>query len=166
MNPRKTLFFICLIASTFSLSIGYGLAGRWGWSLISVLMIPAWLFARKHSGSWLPVICLLVSVCLAVIGKQDGASPLLMIFGSGIALAVWDLLLLDAALGKHPANEQSRQYETRHLQALMLSLGLGLAVASVGRLLSLRVPFWGLVLMIAFALFGLDRVWVYLKKPG
>jgi hypothetical protein len=87
-----------------------------------------------------------------------------MICGSGIALAAWDLLLLDAALGSNSSEEQSRQYENRHLQSLVLVLGSGLCVVFLGRSLTLQVPFVLLVLFVALAVFGLDRAWGYIKK--
>jgi len=166
MPSRKIFFIICLGVSVFSLAAGHFIAGQWIWAFIAILIIPAWLFAQKYSDSWLPLICLLVSVCLAVIGKLDGAPPLLMILGSGIALAVWDLLLLNAALGSNSSGEQTRQYEIKHLQSLALALGFGLTVALLGRLLNFRVPFLTLVLFILLTLFGLDHIWGYIKKTG
>jgi hypothetical protein len=126
-------------------------------------MIPAWLFARKYPDSWLPYVCLLASICLAVIGKLTGAAPLFMIFGSGVSLAVWDLLYLDAALESNSSGEQTRQYENKHLQSLTLALGFGVSVAFLGRLLNPQIPFLVMLLFIAFTLFALDRVWSYIK---
>jgi hypothetical protein len=161
---RKVFFITCMIFSVFCLTAGYAVAGQWIGTVAAILMIPAWLFARKHSGTWLPYICLLASVSLAVIGKLTGAIPILMIFGSGITLAVWDLLLLDAALGNNSSGEQTRQYENKHLQSLALSLGFGLSMALLGRLLNFQIPFFVLLLFIVFTLFSLDRIWSYLKR--
>lgn len=95
-----------------------------------------------------------------------GSPPLAMILGSAVALAVWDILLLDSALGNHSLVKQTRQYENAHLQSLMLALGCGLFVTFLGRLSNIQIPFIVLLLLVAFILFALDRVWGYIKKAG
>ena len=95
-----------------------------------------------------------------------GVSPLLMIFGSAMALVVWDLVLLDSAVGNTSVGEQTRQYETRHLRSLLLTLGFGLIATLLGRSLSIQIPFLVLLLFVAFILFALDRIWSYIKKTG
>jgi hypothetical protein len=87
-----------------------------------------------------------------------------MIFAAGVALAVWDLLNLDAALERNSSGQQTRQYEISHLQALTLALGSGLLATFFGRLLNFQMPFIVLMLFIAFSLFALDHVWGYIKK--
>jgi hypothetical protein len=164
MTLRKTLFVICLAVSMLCLVIGYGIAGKWIGALIVIFTGFAWLPARKYPDSGLPFICLAVSVCLAVAGRLTGSPPLLMICGSGFALAVWDLVFLDDALGSNSFGEQTRLYENKHLQALALALGSGLAVTFIGRLLNLQIPFVLLMLLIALSLFGLDRIGSYIKK--
>jgi hypothetical protein len=161
---RKTFFVICLTVSMLCLTAGYGIAGEWIGAAIAIVTGLAWLLARKYPASGLPFICLVVSVCLAVVGRLSGSPPLLMICGSGFALAVWDLIFLDEALGGNSSEEQTRQYESKHLQSLALALGSGLLITFLGRLLNLQIPFVLLMLFIALALFGLDRVGSYIKN--
>ncbi|MBI5953519.1 MAG: hypothetical protein HY865_17835 [Chloroflexi bacterium] len=163
---RKIFFAVCLIALVLCLGAGYELSGQWIGVVISLVTGPAWLFARKYSTSILPLTCLLISVCLAVVGKINGGSSFLMICGSGFALATWDLLLLDGALTNNSSGEQTRQFEIRHLQSLGAALGSGLVVISLGYLIRLQIPFVVLLLSIALVIFGLDRVWGYIKKTG
>src|SRR5271157_5736590 len=118
MPPRKILFFVCMIFSVFCLAAGYSIAGQWIGLWAAILMVPAWLFVRKHPGTWLPSICLFASVGLAVAGQLTGSPPSLMICSSGVALAVWDLLFLDNAMGGNSSGQQIRQYESKHLQSL------------------------------------------------
>jgi hypothetical protein len=164
MAFRKTFFAVCLVVSVLCLASGYGIAGKWIGVAMVIITGLAWLLAQKYLDSWLPHVCLLASVCLAVVGRLTGSPPLLMICGSGVALAVWDLLLLDAALGSNSSGEQTRQYENKHLQSLVLVQGSGLGVVFLGRLLTLQIPFVLLVLFVAVAVFGLDRAWGYIKK--
>jgi hypothetical protein len=166
MFLRKPFFVICLITSVLCLAAGYGIAGKWMGATIALLVGPAWLLARKYPGSQLSYVCLLGSVGLAVAGTLIGSPPLLMIFGSAIALAVWDLLLLDSAVGRNSSAEQTRHYENKHLQALTLALGSGLFAILLGRFLKVQIPFIAWMLFITFILFALDRVWGYIKKTG
>ncbi len=164
MALRKISFAVCMVLSVFCLAAGYGIAGQWIGMIIAITIGFAWLLARKYPASGLPLICLLASVCLAVVGRLTGSPPLLMICGSGFALAVWDLLLLDVGLGSNLFGEQTRQYESKHLQSLILALGLGLFVAFLGRLVTLQIPFVLLLVFIALAVFSLDRAWGHIKK--
>jgi len=164
MPPRKILFFICMILSVFCLAAGYSIAGQWIGALASILMVPAWSFVRKHPNTWLRSICLFASVGLAVTGRLIGSPPSLMICSSGVALAVWDLLFLDNTMGGNSAKEQSRQYESKHLQALTLAVGSGFLVAFLGRLLYLQIPFVVMMLLVVLLLFGFERIWGTIKK--
>jgi hypothetical protein len=163
MNIRKILFFICLIVSMLCLAAGYWITGQLIGEVFTIITVLAWLFARKYPASGLPGICLFASVCLAVIGLFSGSPPLLMLCGSSISLAVWDLLFLDDALKSSSYEGQTRRYEIKHLQSLAVALGCGLIVAFVGRLLNFQIPFIVMMLLVGLIIFGLDRVWVIIK---
>jgi uncharacterized membrane protein YjjP (DUF1212 family) len=164
MALRKIFFIVCLMASVCCLAVGYGFVGQWLGVAVAVMTGLAWLLARKYLTSKLPLLCLLASVCLAVIGVLTGASAGLMIGGAAVALAVYDLLLLDIALKSSSAGEQTRRYETHHLQSLALALGSGLLGVFLGRWLRLEVSFFVVVVFVAVAVFGLARVWGYIEK--
>ena len=164
MSLRKTFFVICQVLSILCLAIGYGIVGHWIGAVIALLAGFAWLLARIYPASGLSLICLLVSVGLAVAGVLTGSLPWLMISGSGFALATWDLLLLDTALGNNASGEQTKRYESKHLQSLALTLGSGLFMAFFGRFLNLQIPFVVLLLFVFLVIFGLDRIWGYIKK--
>jgi hypothetical protein len=164
MALRKTFFVVCLVVSLLCLTAGYGFAGQWIGAVIAIASGLAWLPARKYSASWLPHLCLITSVGLAVTGQLTGTPPLWMICGSAFALAAWDLILLDDALSTHSAGEQSTRYETKHIQSLALALGAGLLVAFLGGMLHLQIPFVAMMLFVALVIFGFDRVWGTIKK--
>ena len=166
MSPRKTFFVICLIASVLCLAAGYGIAGQWIGAMLAILIVPAWLLTRKYPSPQLPLVCLLVTVGFAVVGRLVGSPPFLMIFASAVALAVWDLLVLDSALGNTSDGEQTRRYENRHVQSLALAVGAGLLATLLGSFLRIQMPFIVLMLFIAIILFALDRVWGYIKHTG
>jgi len=152
--------------SVVCLAVGYWIAEKWIGALVAILMGPAWLFARKNTDPWLPFICLLASVGLAVAGRLCGAPYLLMILASALALAVWDLIYLDTALDKNSFGAQTCQYENKHVQSLILALGFGLFVVLLGRFINIRIPFILLMLLISFTLYALDRVWGYITRTG
>ncbi|HMB22952.1 MAG: hypothetical protein ACM33V_09075 [Chloroflexota bacterium] len=164
MAPRKFIFAACLLVSTLCLAAGYGIIGKWAGTVLAVITGLTWLLARKYPASGLPLICLLASVCMAVVGQLTGSPSLLMICGAAVALAVWDLLLLDVALEGTSSDEQTRRYEDKHILSLVLALGSGLVVVVLGRLIILQIPFVMLVLLVALAAFSLDRVWVQIKR--
>lgn len=164
MMRRNILFFACLIILTICLAAGFLVTGQQAGVLIAVSTGIFWYVARKNEFAWLPHLCLLASVSQAVIGVLTGFPPLLAIFSSAMALAVWDLLFLNTALGSTPSGEQTRRYENSHLQSLALAVVFGITAGGLGRLLNLQIPFILLALFAVLILFGLDRVWSYFKK--
>jgi hypothetical protein len=164
MALRKIFFFICLVVSMLCLVAGYIIAGLWIGAVIAIITGLAWLPSRKYPGSWLPHVCLIMSVALAVVGRLTGSPPLLMICGSTVALAAWDLLLIDDSLKGRSFEEKTRRYENKHLQSLALALGCGLMMALVGRSLNFQTPFLILLLFVILVVFGLDRVWGFIKE--
>ena len=164
MSLRKTYFVICQVLSILCLASGYGIVGHWIGTAIALLTGFAWLLARINPASGLSLICLLASVGLAAAGVLTGSPPLLMISGSGFSLATWDLLLLEPALGSNVSGEQTKRYESKHLQSLALALGSGFILTFLGRFLNLQIPFIVLLLFVSLVIFGLDRIWGYIKK--
>ena len=158
---RKTFFVIGVAVSILCLIAGYGIVGEWIGTVIAIITGLAWLFAWKYPSSGLPFICLVVSVCLAVAGRLIGSPALLMICGSGFALAVWDLVFLNNALGRDSLGVQTRQYERKHLQSLALALGSGLLVAFLGRLFNLQLPFNTDAFCCLGHIWAGSRLWLY-----
>lgn len=166
MSLRKVFFVLCLITSVFCLTAGFGIAGWWALAVLSGLLGPGWLLAQKYPGAKLQSVCLLASVGFAVVGILIGSPAIWMVLGATMALAVWDLLLLDAAVGKRSSVEQTRHYENSHLRSLALALSVGLVVSLFGHLISIQIPYVVMLLSSAVLLFALDRVWFHIKKIG
>jgi hypothetical protein len=165
MSLRKTLFGVCLLVSVICLAAGYGISGGWIGVVAAIITAPAWLLARKFPDSGLPFICLLLSICLAVVGILNNAPSMMMICGGGFALAAWDLVFLDYALKSTSSDENTSLYEKNHIQSLALALVSGLLIVFVGRYLRLETPFILMLAFIGLVLFGCVRVWGYIKKP-
>ncbi|MCX6915783.1 MAG: hypothetical protein NT167_22515 [Verrucomicrobia bacterium] len=127
-----------------------------------LLPILALLFSKKLAAAWLPPTCLVSLVCLAAAGLLEGAPTFLMILGATAALASWDLMNLDRSMAGSASSETVRRFEKRHALSLAIALGLGLLMATSGKLFSLQIPFALLILLVLFDLFSLDRVSRYL----
>jgi hypothetical protein len=164
MVSRKILFVLCVVLSILCLAAGYAMVGHWVGAVIVIITGLCWIPARKDLGAWLPHLCLFAFVFLAVVGRLTGSTTFLMVCGSGLALAAWDLFFLDEELKGSTYGEQTRRFENKHLQSLTLALGFGLMAAFVGRLLNFQIPFAILMLFVLMVVFGLDRVWGYTKK--
>jgi hypothetical protein len=164
MALSKTFFGVSVVLSALCLAAGYAVTGQWFGVVIAIMNAPGWVLARKNPASSLPLLCLLVTIGLAAAGCLTGSPSSLMIFSSAAALAAWDLLFLDVAMVSNSHTAQTRQYEIKHLQSLALALGFGLLAAFLGGLLNLQVSFVMLMLFIALVVFGLERVWGYVKK--
>jgi hypothetical protein len=161
---RKILFFICLAILVISQISVYALAGQWIGILCAIGLGFIWLFARKNTGTWLPHICLAASIILTTTGTLTGSYFSLSIIGSGFSLVVWDLLLFGASLKQTTFGDQTRRFENTHLRSLSMAAGFGILAGIIGRSLHLQIPFFLLVLMIIVAIFGLDRVWISIKR--
>ena len=164
MAISKTFFGVSVVLCALCLAAGYAVTGHWFGVALAIMTGPGWVLTRKYPASFPPSLCLSTVIVLAVIGSLTGSPPSLMIFSSAAALAAWDLLFLDVAMVSNSHTAQTRQYEIKHLQSLALALGFGLLAAFLGGLLHLQVSFVMLILFIALVVFGLERVWGYVKK--
>lgn len=185
MNQRRLLLMLALGLQGASLMGGYFLVGNRIGLTLSGLCLLAWLLcwwlaarARRSAFTAVPSVSapmspyasallpigLFVSVGLAACGLLLGAHALAMIVAVASSLAVWDLLAFDLALSLQRPTEQSRRCETNHLRSLALALGSGLLLSGASRLLSLRLPFVIVLLLVAATVFALDRLWAGIEK--
>jgi len=126
-----------------------------------LLTLLLWLLARKRSSAGQLSVALVVSVGLAAAGLFAGVSPLLVSLSATLALASWDLVLLDHTLtsSSNSSAKTITLFENGHYQSLALALGLGLLIAVTGRTIHFQIPLGGMILLVILALFSLDRVW-------
>lgn len=159
MPLRKFLSLVCPMTCASCLAVGYAMAGQWV-ALVAVLIaFLAWLPARQWLSTWLSSSALVVTVSLAAAGLLAGASPFLMILSATLALASWDLVRFDHTLTGGSSAKTVARLEKKHYESLVLALGTGLLVALTGRMIRFQIPFVGMVILVIFVLFSLDRVW-------
>jgi hypothetical protein len=163
MSGRKILSLACPVSCMTCLVVAYVLVGQW-MALLGVLFASlAWLCACQRPSSFLPQGALAVSVGLAVAGLLAGAPPWLMLLSATLALASWDVILLDHALADNPPATTATLFESRHYQSLVVALGLGLLAAIVGRDFRFPLPLGGVIFLVILALFSLERIWRTLR---
>jgi hypothetical protein len=106
-------------------------------------------------------VALVISVVWGAVGLLVDASPVLMILGTTLALASWDLMLLDHTLTScaNASAETIGLFEHRHYQSLALALGLGLLIVIAGRMIHFEIPLGGMIILAILAMFSLDRIW-------
>ena len=166
MSLRKTLFPLCLAASTACLAVAYCLVGRW-WGACAVILPGVFLlFHGKIPGRWLPPACLSSMLCAAAVGLFSGASPHLMLPGAALALAAWDLVYLDRVMAGSGGAHAARRSEMKHARSLALALGLGLLSAEGGIILSIQLPFPVMLLFVILVVFSLSRVFRLLAQEN
>jgi hypothetical protein len=163
MAFRKTLLLLCLVASAACLAVAYCLVGRRGGACAVILPGVVCLFRSRIPGRWLPPAFLSSMFCAAAVGLIAGASPHLMLPGAALALAAWDLMILDRLMTGSGSVHAARRLEMKHARSLFLALGLGLLSAEGGSLLSLRLPFLVMLLLVICVVYSLSRVFRSLR---
>jgi hypothetical protein len=120
-----------------------------------------WLLAYKQPARLPPAMALIISVIWGAVGLLVGATPALMILGTTLALAGWDLILLDQTLTRcaNSSATANSLFEQRHYQSLALALGLGGLIVAAGRMIHVEIPLGGMILLVILAMFSLDRIW-------
>ena len=160
MTSWKVCMYASLAAAAACLGLGWIGAGNLWLALAGIIPFVGMLLARKPSLAWLAPVSLLIFVGLAVLGVFLGASPVWMVVSVVAALAAWDLVNFERAIGKnsHP------HLEIRHLQVLFAALGLGLLAALAGRAVQFSLPFILMLALILLGLYSLDRLSHFLSQ--
>ena len=161
MPLRRILSLVCPMNCAACLAAGYAANGGWIAIAASASTGLMWLLAYKRPASLPPSGALVISVVWGAVGLLADATPILMILSTTLALAGWDLMLLDHTLtGCANSSAQTISlFENRHYQGLALALGPGLLIVIAGRMIHIGIPLGGLIVLTILALFGLDRIW-------
>ncbi len=161
MPLRRILSLACPMICAACLAAGYAANGGWIAVVAGASTGLMWLLVYKRPASWPPSVALVVAVIWGAVGLLVDATPVLMIINTTLALAGWDLMLLDHTLTSctNSSAETISLFERRHYQGLALALGLGLLIVIAGRMIQFEIPLGGLIILAILAMFSLDRIW-------
>lgn len=154
---QKILLLLSPALSSLCLAIGYQQFGAWA-ALVGLFTFLFWLAARRWKTLWMASLGLAAAVTAAVYGLAHGAALIWMLPGAALALASWDLTLLDARLANHPPGATLDALIKTHYAVLLPALGLGLLVVALGQLIRFQIPFFFMLVLVALAYFSLNRL--------
>jgi hypothetical protein len=137
------------------IAAGYLMAGAW--VIIPILLGLAFLcfFAGRASRPRGASTMLIGVVSVAAFGVTAGLSFSLMLTGTVIALASWDLLLLGGDLDRVEKGDGNSRWEVDHLRLLAIALVVGWILATLSLAVRLTLPFIVAALMAVFSVGGL-----------
>ncbi len=140
------------------LGIGFAVVGQWVFAAAALVVFTGWILDVKWPSGWLPPLALAVTVGLAGIGIFTGAMTALMVLSVVLALAAWDLALLDHALANNPPRQLTARLERRHYQSLAVVVGTGLLASLASQGFQFQIPFVVMVALAALVLYFLLRL--------
>jgi hypothetical protein len=88
-----------------------------------------------------------------------------MIGSASFGLAAWDFLLLEETLKDNSNDQAYRNYLISHFKTCAGAVSCGMVIALVGRLISLQIPFFVMLGLVALIVFTSGRVWRYFITP-
>ena len=162
---KDKIFWGCLFITTISLSLGFGLEGRWVGVLIVLILAALWLSARRNRTSqWLPTGLLILQIGTAITGLVMDCEPFLMINGIAPALGMWDIAQFQRRIKDDEGHTWGKLLDRQHYQSLGLALGCGVLLSNAGLVMRVQLPFGITTLAILISLFGLTRLYSLMKK--
>jgi hypothetical protein len=123
----RWLYASFLVLAVIALSLGFLLAGHWGWALLfCILGLVGWL-ARYPAFYFAPAGNLLFAVFLtaAALGVIAGLPVPLMLAAVTFNLGFWDLHAFENRLRQAVSSPATAALEKAHLQRLLPVLALG-----------------------------------------
>lgn len=157
MKTYSTPLIFSLLLSTISLGVAYILAG-YGQVLSIFFVLSIVLIAgRRISKFWATSFLLAVFMVLASIGIILGLSPALLIFGGTAALASWEMILHKDRMQVSAATQREVTIEDHHIKTLGFASFAGISLAMISFVISLKLPFWFVLIVVAMAFVGIWR---------
>jgi hypothetical protein len=164
LTAKLVLVSIGLSAGAFAL--GSALGGLWFVALPILVLGAAWLAGWGRGWSWISSLGLALSTVAAAAGLLLGMGAGWMLAGLVAALAAWDLHHFSHTLEGVTRVEGEANLERRHLQRLLIAVGLGALLAIVALGIDVTLGF-GLVLLLGLvAVLGLGQAVAFLRAES
>lgn len=155
---------IGLSAGAFAL--GCVLGGLWFVALPVLILGVTWLIGQSRGWPWIAPLGLALSTVAAAAGLLLGLGAGWMLVGLVAALAAWDLHHFSHTLESVPRVEGERNLERRHLQRLLIAVGLGVLLAAVALGIDVTLSFGFVLLLGLVAVLGLSQAVAFLRSES
>jgi hypothetical protein len=166
-KPSRSLaLLLAAAASVGCLSAAYAVAGQWGGAALAIVPGLLLAFHRKRRAAWVPPAFLCGMVCAAAAGTFLGAPAYLLVGSVAFALSAWDLASFDRFIRRNGAPSAMGSLVFTHARALLLAVGLGLPVSLAGSVLSFRIPFVLMLLLVIADLVCMGLALRLLSRQG
>lgn len=160
---RRGLAAACAGLGIASLAGGY-LVGRQAWPAAVLLVVGlTWLAALWRRWTWFSSLGLLATAGAAAAGVAQELGFAWMLGGAMGGLLAWDLSGLERRLELAAPGDAVDLVTRRHLDRLVLTAGIGVALAAAATIVRLRAPIGWTVLLALLAVVGLARLVSRLK---
>jgi hypothetical protein len=166
MSVTAKLVPVSIGLSVGAFALGCVLGGLW-FAVLPVLVVGGtWMAGMGRGWSWISSLGLVFSAIAAAAGLLVGLGAGWMLAGLVAALAAWDLHHFSHTLEEIPRVEGMRSLERRHLQRLLIAVGLGVLLTVAA--LEIDVTFsFGLVLLLGLvAILGLSQAVAFLRSES
>jgi hypothetical protein len=150
----------CAIAAVLLLGWAFGQIALWWVGLVLAALYTVWFALLKRRWVWLNTSVFLAGLLAGALAIYLNASPFLAIAGAVFAAAAWE-----AVEDSRPVEDgNAALFERKRLLTLGLTLGAGLAVSMAGLLVSVRLPFFVLLLAALVTLFCLFKFFQLIQR--
>lgn len=157
---------LCLTISTAFLVAGYLSAGWWQILLVFPAVLLLWMLSKYLPGICVPSVLFSSYLLLASLGIWMGLAPYLLVYGSILALAAWELQLFQRGLAGSFQHSNIGYLEKHHLKSLSAVILLGFLITTVGLNFQLKLPFGVAVMLVLFVGFVIERVYFYFNQKS
>lgn len=154
---RRGLLIGCTTLAILLTGAAFLAGNRWWGALLAAPVLILWLVFRGRGPAWLDmslVLCYLGWVCL---GVYLGLSSFLLIPGFVLALAAFELGRSEDIAVDEPLSDNASLFEDDRLKVLAGVTGLSLLLCLAGTSVSMRMPFFIMVVAAVAVLFGLYK---------
>ena len=166
MSLTAKLVPVTIGLSAGAFALGSALGGLWFVALPILMLGVAWLAGQIRDWPWIAPLGLVVSTVAAAAGLLLGLGAGWMLAGLVAALAAWDLHHFSHTLEGVPRVEGARSLERRHLQRLLIAVGLGALLAVVALGVDVTLSFGFVLLLGLVAILGLSQAVAYLRTES
>ena len=166
MKPHTAIGTACTALSAICLGLAYIREDRW-WILALLAAMIAFGVVLNRWSIFSPVSALLMTyVGAAAVGVLTDLSLPLLVAGSTLALAAWDLRLFFEKVRSNPSTVFTTRLERAHLRSLGMACGSGMLLALLSTAIHLELPFILIQLLALLAVGGVVFGLRHLQKAA